>query len=105
MDPFTEALQHEIEQAEKHEAEGRQTNEDMQLRARDYAEQRSNEQADSLIGRVIGPWTVIARRDRHETPSGKRAVYVIQHRDGFIKGLRGYRLNALIEEAQRHGIA
>lgn len=64
-----------------------------------------NDDADDLIGRQIGPWTVIEKRERHETPSGTRAVYVIQHRDGFVKGLRGQRLNALMAEAINGGLA
>lgn len=67
--------------------------------------QHDDNAADSLIGRQIGPWKVIAKRERHETPSGRRAIYIIQHRDGFMKGLRGQRLNALMVEAERNGVA
>lgn len=73
--------------------------------ASEKARERDDRQADDLIGRQIGPWTVIAKRERHETKSGKRAVYVIQHRDGFTKGLKGYRLNAMVQQAINDGLA
>lgn len=56
---------------------------------------------DQVIGRRIGPWTVIAKRERHETRSGRRAVYVLRHLDGFTKGIKGHRLNAMLTEAAR----
>lgn len=56
--------------------------------------------ASTLIGRQIGPWTVVATRERRETRSGRRAVYVIEHRDGRTKGVRGYRINAMLRQVE-----
>ncbi|MDO3394900.1 hypothetical protein QWJ41_04160 [Nocardioides sp. SOB44] len=102
-----EALQAEIEaaQAEEKEEQDKQDNRDMQRDAADMARARDDARADDLIGRQIGCWTVIGKKARHETPSGKRAVYIVKHRGGRVKGLRGYRLNALMQEAKNGGLA
>lgn len=100
---YDDALRQQVEEAEAAEAASdrdEQTNRPAQVNAHELAAARSDLRANELAGRTIGPWTVIGYK---KNASG-RNVYVIRHRDGFLKGVRGYRLNAMLAAARRDGV-
>jgi hypothetical protein len=75
-------------------------NRDAQVRAYEFAMVSEDRRADDLAGRQIGAWTVIGYKKNAQG----RNVYIVKHRDGFLKGLRGYQLNTMLAAARRDGV-
>lgn len=101
-DLYPAEMQAQIEAQEAAEAasESEHGDREAQIEAFEMSVAHEDRRAGDLANRQIGDWTVVG----HKRNAQGRNVFVLRHRDGFMKGVKGHVLNAMLTDARRNGV-